>query len=92
MAPRFAENDPGTIVPFVLATILFLVRIVAKTMGLGGGWGGDDYTLIVSYVCALSIDASVYVCECILTVQILSCGGYAVYVRSMFSLSSPSSI
>lgn len=40
--------------PFVLATLLFVIRVAAKTMGLGGGWGGDDFTLIVSYVCSVS--------------------------------------
>lgn len=42
--------DPGTIAPLVLATLLFAIRMAAKFMGLGGGWGPDDYTIIVSWV------------------------------------------
>lgn len=42
--------DPATIAPLVLGTVLFAIRIAAKFMGLGGGWGPDDYTIIVSWV------------------------------------------
>lgn len=44
------EVEAATLVPLILATILFLVRMTAKTIGLGGGWGSDDYTIIVAEV------------------------------------------
>jgi hypothetical protein len=43
--------------PLSIATILFLLRIAAKILHLGGGWGSDDYTIIVAYV---SISLYVY--------------------------------
>lgn len=54
--------------PFVLATILFVARMAAKTWGLGGGWGGDDYSLIVAYICTLS-------CMCAITMVYTDCIG-----------------
>lgn len=47
---RYPEADAGTIIPFSISTILFVVRMTAKTMRLGGGWGADDYTIIGAYV------------------------------------------
>lgn len=47
---QYPEADPATIIPFILATILFAIRMTAKVLQLGGGWGPDDYTLIVAYV------------------------------------------
>ena len=88
IAPRYAQTDPGTIVPFVLATILFVVRMAAKSWGLGGGWGGDDYSLIGAYVCGLSHCMHV-IWRCILTGQVLSVGGFAVYLTSTFPFLSP---
>lgn len=44
------EVEAATLVPLILATILFLIRMTAKTIGLGGGWGSDDYTIIVAEV------------------------------------------
>jgi hypothetical protein len=40
----------STLTPLVLASIFFVARIFAKSSGLAGGWGWDDYTIIVSYV------------------------------------------
>lgn len=42
--------EGGTLAPFILASLLFLLRMVAKAMRLGGGWGADDFTLIAAYV------------------------------------------
>lgn len=47
---RYPEADPGTIIPFALATILFVIRMIAKSLRLGGGWGPDDFTIMVAYV------------------------------------------
>ncbi|RJE18617.1 integral membrane protein [Aspergillus sclerotialis] len=47
--------DPATLAPLVLGTVLFAIRIAAKFMGLGGGWGPDDYTIIVSWCLAVVI-------------------------------------
>lgn len=44
------EIDAATLVPLILATILVVNRAAAKLMRLGGGWGWDDYTIIVAYV------------------------------------------
>ncbi|GMG04296.1 unnamed protein product [Aspergillus oryzae] len=44
------EVDSATLVPLIFSTLLFANRIAAKFMGLGGGWGPDDYTIIVAYV------------------------------------------
>lgn len=40
----------ATLVPLILASFFFVVRLIAKSSGLAGGWGLDDYTIIVSYV------------------------------------------
>jgi hypothetical protein len=40
----------STLTPLILASIFFVARIFAKSCGLAGGWGWDDYTIIVSYV------------------------------------------
>ena len=50
IAHRYAVVEGGTLVPFILASLLFLLRMVAKAMRLGGGWGADDFTLITAYV------------------------------------------
>lgn len=44
------ELDSATLIPLIFSTLLFANRIAAKFMGLGGGWGSDDYTIIVAYV------------------------------------------
>ena len=44
------EIGAATLVPLILATILVMNRVAAKLMRLGGGWGWDDYTIIVAYV------------------------------------------
>ncbi|KAL4770047.1 hypothetical protein BDW60DRAFT_218378 [Aspergillus nidulans var. acristatus] len=49
ISQRYPQADPGTIIPFAIATILFVIRMVTKAMHLGGGWGSDDYTLTVAY-------------------------------------------
>lgn len=40
----------ATLVPFILATFFFITRIIAKSSGLAGGWGWDDYTIIAAFV------------------------------------------
>lgn len=45
-------------VPFILATVFFLNRIIIKFMHLGGAWGPDDYTVIVAYVGKMRLPAS----------------------------------
>ena len=45
----------STLLPLILASFFFVARIVAKGIGLAGGWGWDDYTIITSYVSALSM-------------------------------------
>lgn len=52
---RYPEADGGTIIPFAIATILFIIRMATKAMHLGGGWGPDDYTLTVAYVRRLDL-------------------------------------
>jgi hypothetical protein len=42
--------NPSTLVPFILATFFFITRIIAKSTGLAGGWGWDDYSIIVAFV------------------------------------------
>ncbi|KAJ5242950.1 uncharacterized protein N7469_001277 [Penicillium citrinum] len=39
----------STLAPLILASVFFVARIFAKGSGLAGGWGWDDYTIIVSY-------------------------------------------
>ncbi|CAG8320912.1 unnamed protein product [Penicillium nalgiovense] len=45
----------STLIPFILASVFFVARIIAKSSGLAGGWGWDDYTIIVSYVLGVAI-------------------------------------
>lgn len=52
---RYSEADAGTIIPFAIATILFVIRMATKAMHLGGGWGPDDYTLTAAYVRGLDL-------------------------------------
>ncbi|KAL4893256.1 hypothetical protein BDV59DRAFT_201845 [Aspergillus ambiguus] len=52
---RYPEADAGTIIPFSIATILFILRMGAKIMRLGGGWGSDDYTIIAAYSLAVVV-------------------------------------
>ncbi|KAE8376655.1 hypothetical protein BDV26DRAFT_231244 [Aspergillus bertholletiae] len=47
--------DSGTLIPLIISTLLFGNRIAAKFMGLGGGWGADDYTIIVAYGLGVAI-------------------------------------
>lgn len=42
--------EGATLVPLILATFFFVARIMAKSGGLAGGWGWDDYTIIISFV------------------------------------------
>ena len=42
--------EGSTLVPLILATFFFVARIMAKSGGLAGGWGWDDYTIIISFV------------------------------------------
>ncbi|OQD85181.1 hypothetical protein PENSOL_c105G01028 [Penicillium solitum] len=45
----------STLIPFILASFFFVMRMVAKSSGLAGGWGWDDYTIIVSYIIGVAI-------------------------------------
>ncbi|KAJ5952981.1 uncharacterized protein N7479_011394 [Penicillium vulpinum] len=47
--------DASTLIPLILASFFFIMRVVAKGSGLGGGWGLDDYTIVVSYVMGVAI-------------------------------------
>ncbi|OJI83486.1 hypothetical protein ASPFODRAFT_60957 [Aspergillus luchuensis CBS 106.47] len=47
--------EAATIVPLVISTLLFLNRILAKIMGLGGGWGADDVTITIAWALAVGI-------------------------------------
>ncbi|PYH95634.1 integral membrane protein [Aspergillus ellipticus CBS 707.79] len=49
--------DPSTIVPLVLATIFFFIRIAAKVGKLAGGWGPDDYTITIAWVLGIAMFA-----------------------------------
>ncbi|RHZ61812.1 uncharacterized protein CDV56_107452 [Aspergillus thermomutatus] len=51
------EVEAATLVPLILASIFFFNRMAAKSMGLAGGWGADDYTIIAAYVLAVAIFA-----------------------------------
>ncbi|KAJ5607763.1 hypothetical protein N7537_004382 [Penicillium hordei] len=54
-----AVVNASTLIPFILASFFFVMRMIAKFGGLAGGWGWDDYTIIVSYV----IGAAIYVLD-----------------------------
>ncbi|CAG8890489.1 unnamed protein product [Penicillium egyptiacum] len=45
----------STLIPFILASVFFISRLIAKSSGLAGGWGWDDFTIIVSYVLGVAI-------------------------------------
>ncbi|RDH14521.1 hypothetical protein M747DRAFT_249275, partial [Aspergillus niger ATCC 13496] len=49
--------EAATIVPLAISTILFFNRVLAKIMGLGGGWGADDVTIAVAWALAVGIFA-----------------------------------
>ncbi|KAF3481394.1 uncharacterized protein GIQ15_04153 [Arthroderma uncinatum] len=53
--PLYTEVDAGTLIPFIAATFFFTIRISSKLMRLGGGWGADDYTIIVAYILAVVV-------------------------------------
>ncbi|KAL4746338.1 hypothetical protein BDW72DRAFT_197784 [Aspergillus terricola var. indicus] len=55
ISQRYPRADPGTIIPFAIATILFIIRMATKAMHLGGGWGSDDYTLTVAYLLGIVV-------------------------------------
>ena len=46
--------DPETMAPMILGTVLYFIRIAAKSMGLGGGWWWDDLTITIAWVRILS--------------------------------------
>ncbi|KAJ5358164.1 hypothetical protein N7541_005322 [Penicillium brevicompactum] len=55
----------STLVPMILSTFFFFARIIAKSSGLAGGWGWDDYTIIVSYILGLAIYIlNIYMIRC----------------------------
>jgi hypothetical protein len=74
--------DGATLVPLILATFFFVARIIAKGGGLAGGWGWDDYTIIISFVRTIVMSS-----VAILTVsQVL---GIAIYVLNSYSKPTP---
>ena len=52
ITPRKAPPvvNGSALATLILASFFFIARIIAKSMGLAGGWGWDDYTIIASYV------------------------------------------
>ncbi|KAK1141823.1 hypothetical protein N8T08_008488 [Aspergillus melleus] len=50
-----AAIDGSTLAPFILGALFFIIRIGAKSLGLAGGWGWDDYTIIVSFMLGLAM-------------------------------------
>lgn len=48
--PKLSLANGSEIATLTLATTFFMVRMVAKCMNLGGGWGADDYTIIAAWV------------------------------------------
>ncbi|KAJ5112368.1 hypothetical protein N7532_000413 [Penicillium argentinense] len=75
------EIHPSTLVPMILASIFFVARMVAKGSGLAGGWGWDDYTIIMSYA---SITVSLRgVFQSSNSLQIL---GLAIYIDSVYMI------
>jgi hypothetical protein len=70
--------QPSTLIPFILASFFFVARVIAKSSGLAGGWGWDDYTIIVSYVSLLPIMP----CALLTDLQIL---GVVIYVLNIYS-------
>ncbi|KAF7621160.1 integral membrane protein [Aspergillus flavus] len=47
--------EGSTLAPLILATFFFTIRISAKSFNLGGGWGWDDLTIIISYVMGVAM-------------------------------------
>ncbi|KAA8649903.1 hypothetical protein EYZ11_001179 [Aspergillus tanneri] len=47
--------EAATLVPLILASLVFVCRVVSKIIHLGGGWGWDDSTITVAYGIALAI-------------------------------------
>ncbi|KAB8074271.1 hypothetical protein BDV29DRAFT_156750 [Aspergillus leporis] len=52
-SPPLVEG--ATLAPLILATFFFTVRIAVKSFNLGGGWGLDDLTIIISYAMAVAL-------------------------------------
>ncbi|KAE8355451.1 hypothetical protein BDV28DRAFT_163073 [Aspergillus coremiiformis] len=44
-----------TLVPFILGTFFFTVRMMIKGFNLGGGWGADDFTIIVAFAMGMAM-------------------------------------
>ncbi|KAJ5787621.1 hypothetical protein N7457_002611 [Penicillium paradoxum] len=60
-----AEIQASTVIPLILGTFFFLARMFAKSTGLAGGWGLDDYTIIVSYIMGVAIYVlNIYMIRC----------------------------
>ncbi|KAE8152990.1 hypothetical protein BDV25DRAFT_137393 [Aspergillus avenaceus] len=47
--------EGATLAPLLLTTIFFAIRITAKVFNLGGGWGMDDVTIIISWVMSIGL-------------------------------------
>ncbi|PWY82020.1 integral membrane protein [Aspergillus heteromorphus CBS 117.55] len=47
--------DPATLVPLILASIFFFIRLAAKVGKLAGGWGPDDTTISIAWVLGLAV-------------------------------------
>ncbi|KAF7595557.1 hypothetical protein BBP40_005592 [Aspergillus hancockii] len=52
-SPPLVEG--ATLAPLILATLFFTIRIATKSLSLGGGWGLDDLTIIISYIMGVAL-------------------------------------
>lgn len=46
--------DPATMAPMILGTLFYAIRILSKSLGLGGGWWWDDLTISIAWVRLIS--------------------------------------
>ena len=71
----------STLIPFILATFFFIARIVAKSSGLAGGWGWDDFTIIGAFV-SYSNSSNPTLKPILIDLQILGVAIYALNCES----------
>ncbi|KAB8239076.1 hypothetical protein ETB97_002072 [Aspergillus alliaceus] len=57
--------EAATLVPLILGTFFFTVRIATKSFNLGGGWGADDVTIIIAFVMGIALFVlNIYMIKC----------------------------